>query len=119
MQNSDFLMWQQGQSTTKLQKKNKPVLANIAELQFRRNDTKLYFKNDHTDTEFIECDFLKRNFKLEIPCCKYNLPKGISRKIKEQIVANLCPFMPSNRTNFWHSLPVCQEITLGVEDSEA
>ena len=28
---------------------------------------------------------------------------------KNEIIANLCPFMPENRRSFWHSLPECHD----------
>ena len=85
-----------GQSQAKLKK----AAVKMAVIQFRRGSSHLFFKNSHTEEEFLELDFLKRNFRLVTPDKLREQGRGIPSKKKDDIIKKLCPLMPVSRRQF-------------------
>jgi hypothetical protein len=101
---TDVRQWKAGQSQAKLKEKDRPMLADIKVAKFTRGSKCLMYKLDHADTTMKKLDFLKKNFKIEVPTRAPNVPRGIPSNKKTGIQQNLCPHMPENRRAFWNAL---------------
>ena len=106
----DLRAWVGGQSTAKL-KKDRPMLADLVQVQVRRGSSLLYYKQNHDEAEFKSLDFLRKNFSLEKPPALRDGCRGITEDRKAAIIAKLCPMMPQNRRRFWN------DISIGVNDN--
>ncbi|XP_074039958.1 uncharacterized protein [Leptinotarsa decemlineata] len=102
--NDDVLNWKPGDSKAKSKQKDRPLLCDISVVQFRRGSRLLFYKNNIDDEKFKEYNFLKVNFKLEIPNKLRDNSRGVSTRKKQGIISQLCPLMPENRRQFWLSL---------------
>ena len=108
---NDFINYENGVSQGAYT--NKPVLAKVHEVKFVKGSTKLYWKNSIDDEEYEEGDFLKKKVVGRIEkdgdtfSCKTE-PRGVNDKKKNDLIANLCRFMPLNRQKFWIDLPTSQ-----------
>ena len=107
MTTSDFVMWQSCMSSAKFIRK--PMLSDVQEVQFRKGSTKLFWKVNMDDSEFLNGVFLQKKPAAKIlhgiqlyPSIQ--MPRGIGNK-KMDIVRNLCLLMPENKRCFWNSLP--------------
>ena len=105
LNSNDVRAWVTGHSVTKL-KSPRPMLADIEEIQVRRDSKLLYFKTSHDDDEFQSLDFLKKNHSLELPQAQRKGNIGISQQKKTNLVEKLCPLMPQSRRSFWNNLTV-------------
>lgn len=103
LQVSDFRNWIGQQSTKQLREKDRPRLAGLEEIQFRRGSRLMFYKH-HTEDEFREFDFLKKTYRIALPGLLRQRPKGILKSKKNDIVKKLCPLMPINRRKFWQEL---------------
>ena len=100
----DFRLWENGLSQGKESKNTRPLLANVVVAEFRRGYTQLFYKTNHDDEGFKECEFLisdfsfVRLFKLDgIQFSSRMSHCGISSLKKYNIIEKLAPLMPSNR----------------------
>jgi len=112
MEYNDFVLWKSGVSTAKFTKK--PTLSDVHEVMFRRGSTKMFWKLNMDDDVYDEGEFLKKKTAQEHMSQLQSYesrtkPRGISSKKKDDLVAKLCPFMPSNRQVFWNSLTVDED----------
>ena len=106
METRDFRKWTSGTSQYKLrQSVNRPMLADISVVEFRRGSPNLFYKKAHDCDYFTSFSFLKSNFVLEEKKSK-SLPRGISQKKKDDIIKNLLQLMPANRRAFWINLHI-------------
>lgn len=112
MSEGDFLDWENGVSQGKFAD-NKPLLANVQVLQFRKNETKMFWKESHEESEFKSAEFLKKKISSKILKGQFprtlQEPRGITSSKKNGIVVKLAPLMPPNRREFWCSLYVNDE----------
>lgn len=81
-------------------------LADIRVVQFRRGSRHLCVKGRHSDTEFIEFDFL---MKKHVASSDYHQPlreteRGIPTSKKNDIISKLVPLMPAINRRFWHNI---------------
>ena len=79
-----------------------PLLEEIVEVEFRKNDRKMYFKRSFAD-DYIPCDFLLSKCKVDEFPSRRTHNRGISSKKKEEIV-ELLRVTPSINRSFWESL---------------
>ncbi len=112
MKNADVLNWKDGHSSVKTKKA--PNLSKMSVIQLRRGSRSLFFKLSHADAHFTGLDFLQARFELKVPSVLRPHDRGIEEAKKNDIIKELCPFMPPNRRAFWCSLPVSNV----VEDEE-
>jgi len=106
MQPADFADWPNGQSSAKFTRK--PLLKDVSEVQFRRGESKMFWKRSFEEPIHEEGEFLKKNvarcvLKSSLPINR-TTARGICSS-KKADVAKLCPLMPANRTDFWKTLP--------------
>jgi hypothetical protein len=62
------------------------------------------------DDSWEEGDFLKKQSAINLSAgqpfaCRVS-PRGVATIKKNDLVAKLCPLMPSNRQRFWMNMPV-------------
>jgi len=111
MEVNDFVLWENGMSTAKFTKK--PNLSDVQEIQFRKGETKLFWKKNMDDAEYEEGEFLKKktaaHIQREVPYQSAQMPRGITTRKKDELRSKLCPLMPVNRREFWNSLVVNDE----------
>lgn len=84
------------------------LLSEIRVVQFRQGETSMFVKQRHTDRNYTTFDFLKKKF---VPGTSNvqsirDVDRGIPEAKKADIISNLLPLMPTNRTGFWRSLRV-------------
>lgn len=61
----------------------------------------------HSDTEFLEFDYLLSKATLQTPEGREE-PRGISASKQKDLVKNLVPLMPDGRKDFWINLPIAK-----------
>ena len=114
MTEGDFRDWENGVSQGQFAAE-KPLLCNVQVVQFRKNETKMYWKESHEDSEFRSACFLKKKTAAKIQKGMFPRthmePRGISSSKKEGITTKLVPLMPHNRHSFWNSLFVNESST--------
>ena len=79
------------------------------QVQFRRGETKIFWKTSfeedtHADGEFLKKAVAKQVLRGSLPTNR-TAARGICSSKKMDIIAKLCPLMPANRQNFWTTLP--------------
>ena len=88
-----------------------PLIADISQAQFRRNETKIFWKSSFADQDYKESEFLKLKFRKQcknrVHCPRKGGTRGINAAKKEQIVKKLVlvPLMDQNRVGFWLDMP--------------
>lgn len=118
---NDFYNWSDCTSQYKLNKINpRPYLNQMVEVQFFRNKKTLFYKTDYEQTQAVELNFLhskyyKQNIKKPAPKSK---PKGVTKERKQAIVAKLTSIMPPTRLQFWENLPVSDDTSNNLTDSD-
>lgn len=100
----NFKLYEGQQSAAKLKSADRPKLADIRVVQFRRGEKTVFYKTRHTDSEFKQFDYLKQRHSLAEPGSKASA-RGVSVKKKEDILKSLIVFMPTSRQQFWKELP--------------
>ena len=107
MQPEDFIDFKNEKGNSK--DVHSPWIANISEVQFRRNETKIFWKSSFTDEDYQESEFLKLKFRKQcknrLPCPRKGRARGINAAKKEQIVKKLLPLIDQNRVGFWLDMP--------------
>ena len=103
---SDFALFKNESSNAK--GINKPLLHPIKEVQFRKDDTNLYYKNRHNE-DWKQVNFLKKKVKENIKNLSGSISRrsgarGIQTSKLRDIKKNLLPLMPNNRHSFWNQL---------------
>lgn len=102
--NEDFKSYVGEQSQPKLNK-DRPLLAECRQLQFRKSSWSVWLKKSHIQEAFEEFDFMKKkSMKPMNPSLLRPQARGIPRGKKEDIITKLCPLMPENRREFWNEL---------------
>jgi hypothetical protein len=88
-------------------------------VQFRKNSRKLFYARDHDGGALSPYDFLKKDFKIELPT-RRNSPRGISLQKKKEICDKLLPLIPVASHPFWNELSEsetsCDLLTKNDED---
>lgn len=105
------------QSAAKLAKRDRPLLGECKQMEFRKGSKSLFYKKEHKAAEFQEFDFMKARAKLgKFPPPLRSSARGIPGDKKLDIVNKLCPLMPENRRQFWFALDSEDVVDLLVED---
>ena len=85
------------------------LIADISEAQFRRNETKIFWKSSFADQDYKESELLKLKFRKQCknraPCPRKGGARGINAAKKEQIVKKLVPLMNQNRVGYRLDMP--------------
>ncbi|XP_063046269.1 uncharacterized protein LOC134459601 [Engraulis encrasicolus] len=102
LQSRSILAWTDNHSAAKM--KNEAHLAGMSVIQFRRGSTRFFYKLNHDDDKFTECDFLKAKARLEFPSQLRPGDKGVEKGKKMEILSKLVPLMPASRRQFWADL---------------
>jgi hypothetical protein len=107
MKNCDFRNFSAQTSAAMLKRRDRPLLSDITEVQFRRESRVLWYKKDRLDV-YQEFDFLKKKFAMAMPSdlLRPKGPRGVTSSKKKDIIQKLCPMMPDSRCLFWKKLPV-------------
>lgn len=103
---SDFALFKNESSNAK--GINKPLLHPIKEVQLRKDDTHMYYKNRHSE-DWKQVNFLKKKVQDTIKNLAEIIPRrsaarGIQTSKLRDIKKNLLPLMPNNRRLFWNEL---------------
>ena len=111
MELGDFFDFEKGLSQGKASKESRPLLCNVASVEFRKGSTSLWYKLKHTDAQYQECTFLKRKIVKKIQNGTYYVRaktelRGIQAEKKTHILKQLGGLMPPNRRQFFQELPV-------------
>lgn len=122
MIHSDFSDWKDyTSSSSKKSKESRPNLHSIKHIQEKRGKTSLLYKVTYElNEEFKILNFLQSKIvKAGIPKpAQREVPRGIQKKKKIDIIKKLLPLMPLNRQMYWQNLPesdVC-DLTDEYED---
>ena len=63
------------------------IIADISEAQFRRNETKFFWKSSFADQDYKESELkFRKQYKHRVPCPREGEARGINAAKKEQIV---------------------------------
>ena len=107
MRPNDFFDFKSYQSKAK--DTNYPNLSQISEIQFRKGETKTFWKTSFGESYYQSGEFLKKNFcdhcLKEIPIKSKGHARGVNKKKKDDILKKLVEMMPKNSHSFWESLP--------------
>ena len=108
---SDFLKFDNGFRSVD---RNKPLLKNIAVVEFRKNHQQMYYKGsfedfEDEDEEWDEFGGLKRSFSpFDLPqSCAGN--NGITKTQYDSIVKDLVPLMAADSRPFWRKIDVNED----------
>ena len=103
----DFFDFKSYQSKAK--DTNYPNLSEISEIQFRKGETKMFWKTSFGESDYQSGEFLQKKFRnqclKEIPIKSKGHARGVNKKKKDDILKKLVEMMPKNRRSFWESLP--------------
>ena len=80
-----------------------PLLEGIVEVEFRKNDRKMFYKTSFSNKEHVPCDFLLFKCNVELFPTARNVERGISCKKKNDIL-NLLRVVPKSNRLFWEAL---------------
>ena len=88
---------------------NDPLIDDISVVQFRKINTRIYWKTSLEKSEFKSGPFLQKKFcdicrKKRLPR-KKGIPRGVNKGKKDDILLKLLNLMPENRRKFWETLP--------------
>jgi hypothetical protein len=86
------------------------ILSEVSVAEFRTGSTRMFWKLNMDDEFWEEGDFLKKQSASNLSAgqhfaCRVN-PRGVATIKKNDLVAKLCPLIPSDRKRFWMNLPV-------------
>lgn len=102
----DFKSQEGNTSAAKLKRPDRPMLAGIRQFKVRHGEKVTFYKKRHAD-EWAQFDYLKLKAKYnthDTPDLR-DAPRGISAVKKQDIIKNLCKFMPHSRRRSWDILP--------------
>lgn len=114
----DFRHHQGQQSAAKLRNPTRPMLADIRQAEFRRGERVVYYKLRHTDDAWIEFDYLKAKHNMNTIPTSIAKPRGVPSAKKNDIIKNLCKFMPPSRQNFWNNLTTDDGVVDLIDNDE-
>ena len=100
----DLRQWTDESSIAKRSKADHPILHDLRVIQFRRGSRSFFYKLRHSQMQFQEFDFLKKNARTEVPQSGLQEPRGIARSKIDTICDSLLNSMPVNRRSFWLAL---------------
>ena len=107
MRPEDFFDFRSYQSKAK--DINYPNLSEISEIQFRKGETKMFWKTSFGESDYQSGEFLQKKFRdqclKEIPIKSKGHARGVNKKKKDDILKKLVEMIPKNRRSFWESLP--------------
>ena len=107
MSEGDFFEWENSVSQGSFAS-GKPLLCNVQVVQFRKNETKMFWKENHEEASFKSAEFLKKKIASKIEKSIFprihSEPRGITSAKKDGIVSKPVPIMPQNRHRFWSFL---------------
>lgn len=78
---------------------NIPLLENVRVAEFRKSSNSLFFKKSYNQENFVESQFLKSKFSLEM-AGKLACNRGVNTLKKRKIVEQLCQHMPERKKIF-------------------
>ena len=103
-ENFDFKSYQ-----SKAKDKNYPNLSEILKIQFRKGETKMFWKTSFGESDYQPGEFLQKKFRdqclKEIPIKSKGHARGVNKKKEDDILKKLVEMMPKTRRSFWESLP--------------
>ena len=117
----DFKQYTNGLSQGKQSKSTRPLLCNVAVVEFRKGSTNMFFKTEHDAPKFQECDFLTKKLKSMFMKRSYcaasrSSPRGIPASKKNAILSKLGNLMPENKLKFFENLAEMDVVDLIDED---
>ena len=80
-----------------------PLLEGIVEVEFRKNDRKMFYKTSFSNKEHVPCDFLLSKCNVELFPTARNVERDISCKKKNDIL-NILRVVPKSNRLFWEAL---------------
>ena len=102
----DFFDFQNNLSSAK--DTNYPYLRDIAVVVFKRGETKMYWKQRHSDQSFKSGEFLTKKFRDQVNKCRpihqKSGPRGVNSLKLDDIISKLLPLMPPTYKIFWQNL---------------
>ena len=94
-----------------------PRVADMREIQFRKNTTKMCWKTSFEDTAYKSGEFLQKMFR-EVLLPLKGPARGLNLEKKEDIITKLLALMPANRRRFRLDLPdnaMSEELSTNLE----
>ena len=107
---TEFYDFEKGLSESKASKETCPLLHEVVSVEFRKGSTSLFYKRNHDDHEYSECNFLKKKIVRKIGDREYSVthktePRGIQAEKKKHILQKLGSLLPSDRKQFYKDIP--------------
>jgi hypothetical protein len=105
----DFFDWKNGLSQGKTSKESRPLLEEVSVVQFRVGEACMYFKRSFEE-DYKCADFLMKRFKDLVAEKRFFTSQVVKERPtidsarKQGIINKLCPFMPTDRKEFWYNL---------------
>ena len=87
-----------------------PLLCNISQVCFKKNSTKMFWKESLTDTDYKCGEFLQKKFRIFLKSQrsinKRDGPRGLNADKQKDILAKLGKIIPADKLKFWEDMPI-------------